>query len=1130
MTKRSVIIVGSNPTGIQAAIGFADLGFHVHLVETSPFLEKGKNSWLQPLELCAQQLKLSHHPNVTLWTNSKATRVRGKPGSLKVELRQHPRYVDLECCTACGDCIEVCPVTLPGLNHKAIYLDGQPGCLAIDKLGVSPCANTCPGGIHVQGYIALIAQRRFQEAIDLIHQAIPFPGICGRVCTHPCEVNCRRNEIDEPVAVRALKRFVADWELSQPSSKTVCQQPSTDIEIGIKNTRAPVAIVGAGPGGMAVANALIRLGYQVTVYDKLPVVGGMMAVGIPRYRLPQEIIEREYQQIINLGIDIKLNTPIGPDGKHTLDDLFKMGYQAICLSVGAHRSQSLGIPGEGLGGVLHGIEVLRKINIDKDTVSFLPHGSKTHLAIIGGGNTAMDVSRSLKRLGVENVRVLYRRSHHEMPAMPEEVEDALQEGIKIDFLVSPQRILGEKETGVSGLECIRMQLGETDASGRRRPVPIAGSEFVLDLDLIILAIGQSPNLEFLDPNHNIAITKDQRINIRDIDFMTSRCGVFAVGDAVTRDKMAIIEAIGMGKRAAAGIDAYLRGISPHIVSVDSRQVPVAHRELSHTERKPLPRIPMPTISLEKRQTTFDEVEKGFTIEQALSEAKRCLACGPCSECQACVQVCQAGAIIHDQEEKTAEIKAGVIIFTEKPTQNASPLESPINASTETISIKEGEGIFYLDTNNPLAGSAVITQALPYLVDSLGTSIFNKEQIYTRMESEEGSLGKSKYSILENKHPRIGLFICQCGQENHGKISKVINTMTIAAIASTWPTVAHVQILPFSCSLEGTQVIENAIQEHTINHVVVAGCTCCSINQICDSCTYQRVRCKDKLHFFSQSIHSNINNSQNALVQFEFVNIREQCAWVHWDDPEAATTKATAMIAGAVASVKFKPVNLLHKQWLTKSTMILGSSPTIRFYIQALEKYGMELQVPQIQPDQVIRNGGYYSIIKKDQSWQTSSLVVVPRDELEASELLTVFQAQTPKPEIICPGQAFSHHQTGAFLVSPGLNPQITAPAVAAKVASWLNHIDTQPQPFSFVDPSRCRACGTCIEICEFGAPEIIQYNGQRTSWIDPAICTGCSICTAHCPSGAITASHSSDLQVDAILSAVLSPPAAYKGE
>ncbi|MFH1634647.1 MAG: FAD-dependent oxidoreductase, partial [Chloroflexota bacterium] len=599
--SKGALIIGGSVAGLQAALDLADSGIKVHLVESSPFLGSSGAATVPQHLLNARMLEIAKHPNVDVWTNTRLNRAEGEAGRFHVELRRHPRYVDLTKCTACGDCIEVCPVTVPGTDHKVIHLGSQPGCASIDKLGKPPCANTCPGGIHVQGYVALTAQGRFQEAIDLIRDAIPFPGICGRVCTHPCEINCRRAEVDQPVAIRLLKRFLADWELEQESEgaggmgsggawehggegaweqggegageqggegawEQGCEGASEvtfrnkppairhsppairHSPFAIRHSKS-VAIVGAGPGGMAVADQLARRGYGVTVFEKLPVIGGMMALGIPEYRLPREVIAREYQHIQDLGVDIRLNTSIGPGGDHTLEDLFDLGYQAVCLAVGAHRSLNLRIPGEELPGVVHGIDLLKNISLSQqlddpryrsNLQQTLSRGTDTRVAILGGGNTAIDVLRSLKRFGLKDVRILYRRTRHEMPAMPEEIEDAEREGAVIEFLVSPVRVLGDDESGVTGLECIRMKLGEPDSSGRRRPVPIADSEFVVDLDVVVLAIGQAPDLSFLGQDHGIAVTRHDRINVADISFMTNKSGVFAVGDAVTRDNMVVI--------------------------------------------------------------------------------------------------------------------------------------------------------------------------------------------------------------------------------------------------------------------------------------------------------------------------------------------------------------------------------------------------------------------------------------------------------------------------------------------------------------------------------------------------------------------------------------------------------------
>jgi NADPH-dependent glutamate synthase beta subunit-like oxidoreductase/formate hydrogenlyase subunit 6/NADH:ubiquinone oxidoreductase subunit I len=1082
--NKGALIIGGSPAGLQAGLDLADSGIKVHLVDPSPFLGGGpaspeaETTSVAPHLLNARLLEVIKHPNITTWTNSQISHVEAKAGRFRVELRQRPRYIDLSKCTACGDCVQVCPVTVPGSQYTAIHLNGggQPGCAVIEKLGKAPCSNACPGGIHVQGYVALIARGRFQEAIDLIREAIPFPGICGRICTHPCEINCRRAEVDKPVSIRLLKRFVADWQLTHDGQVLTTSASEQQAVTSGKQ----VAIVGAGPGGMAVADRLARMGYRVTVFEQLPVIGGMMAAGIPEYRLPRDVIAREYSHIQALGVEIRLNTTIGPAGDHTLDDLFEMGYEAVCLAIGAHKSHMLHIPGEELSGVVHGIQLLKTISLSQqlddpayqaEFQQLLRRGSETRVAVLGGGNTAMDVSRSLRRLGVKDVRILYRRSRQEMPAMPEEIEDAEREGVALEFLISPVRVLGEEKSGVTGLECVRMKLGEPDASGRRRPVPIAGSETAMDLDLVVLAVGQAPDLDLLGQEHGIAITRDERINVDGLSFMTSRPGVFSAGDAVTSDKMAVIEAIGMGKRAAAAIDAYLQGEQPHEVVVNAREVPIARREMREEELQPKARIPVPSIPMEQRLSTYKEVELGYMEDQAMAEAQRCLLCGPCSECMACVDACKAGAVAHEQHETITELDLGAIIYAGDPLR----FDLPVTDST---------GLQFVPPGDPLLGSAAAAKAM--------------FDLFAERESVPA------LTILgSDRRNRVGVFVCQCG----GQISDVVDTQAVRDRAAGWPGVVYAEVLPFSCSPEAAQAIDEAVAAHELSQVVLAACSCCSIDQVCYSCTYQRVRCKDNLGVFL--------GQTSTHAAFEFVNIREQCAWAHADDPQAATLKATALTAAAVAKARVmahKPQDSARPE---HSVLIAGSGPAAQVCHRALAGQGIAVQRVTGLPGTIQRAEGHYAVTRDGSSWQAGSIVLAP-DADEISSLSVPFDRNGR------PWGGMETQRPGIFQCDPGLDPAVVGQAAAARVAAWLGRAQGQPESIvAWVDAARCRACNTCVEICEFGAPQLVGQDPQRRSHIDPSICTGCGTCAAHCPSGAITAGYSTDAQLEAMIEQVI---------
>lgn len=1093
--SEGALIIGGSVAGIQAALDLANSGIDVHLVDPSPFLGNGGEAHVPKHLLNTRLLEVAKHPAITVWTNTRVSRASGEAGRFLVELRRHPRYVDLAKCTACNDCVKVCPVTVPGTDHKAIYLPegAQPGCAVITKLGKAPCSNTCPGGIHVEGYVALIAQGRFPEALNLIRRAIPFPGICGRICTHPCEFNCRRAEVDEAVSIRLLKRFVADWELQHPEA----------VEEPLPPPLAPdakrVAIVGAGPAGMAVADNLVRMGYRVTVFEAQPVVGGMMALGIPSYRLPREVIGREIGRIERLGVEIRLNTPIGPAGSYTLDQLFEQGFEAVFLGVGAHQGHKLLIPGEDLRGVVFGIELLRAVNLSHQTddpqwqmkvLSYLLGGVGTRAAIIGGGNTAMDVARSLKRLGVENVQILYRRSRAEMPALPEEIEETEHEGIPFEFLVSPVRILGDEHRRVTALECVRMKLGEPDPSGRRRPVPIAGSEFTLQVDMVVLAIGQSPDLSFLGESHPYAITREGTFNVDRVSYMTNRPGVFAAGDAITQP-VSVIDAIGSAKQAAAGIDAYLRGAQAEEGPVSAREVPIARRDLLPEDLAPKPRHPSRTIPMARRIHSHAEVELGYEAETAMAEAQRCLMCGPCAECLACEAVCEPKAIIHDEADHYEALEFGAIILSAGEDAGAQALGSgPLALGAENGNGLQG--VYRVEPDDPLAGSAAAARVM--------MELFAERRLPTAAPLPMSAAGAA----------RIGVFVCQC----NGQISEIVDTVAVARQAQTWKGVAYTEALSQSCSPEAADAIYQAVADRNLNRVVLAACSCCAVDQVCYSCTYQRVRCKDNLlgrHF----------DPGNPL--FEFVNIREECAWAHENDPEAATAAASAMIAAAVAKTRLSVVRPRVSLSLDKTVLIVGSSQAATICQGALSAQRIQALRLRAVPQQIRQTPEHFTAISGGATlWNGSALVLAPRDEAEFERIKASFDTAGRQPRVQAEWGRADTHRPGVFMCDPAVDPIVAGMAAAARAAAWLGYEHPWPGVIAAtVDLDRCRGCGDCEKVCEFGAIQLQGEGDARRAWIDPAICQGDGTCAARCPAGAIRTGHPSSSQIEAMLEAIL---------
>jgi len=490
----------------------------------------------------------------------------------------------------CGACVEVCPSGALIDREKIEEKDREKILL--------PCKNTCPAGVDIPRYVRLIAERRFQDAVEVIREKVPFPHVLGCVCNHLCEEACRRNELNDSIAIRALKRFVAERDSGRWRTKAKIAP-----ETGKK-----VAIVGSGPAGLTAAWFLRKLGHSVVVFEALPEPGGMLRTGIPRYRLPEDVLNQEIRDIEDIGVEIRTNTKI-----ESLDQLFNQGFDAVFLALGAPQDMKMGIPGEDDCRVLDGISFLRSVNFgDKVDIA-------GEVAVVGGGNAAIDVARTALRVGAEKVTILYRRTRKEMPAAPEEVEEALDEGVKIDFLVAPQRVLPERDK--LKLECIRMKLGEPDASGRRRPVPVESSEFIIEVDRLIMAIGQKPAVP---DGFGLSMNRWGYILADEETLACSREGVFSGGDVV-RGPASVIEAIQAGRNAAISIDKYLGGKG----QIDQKFIPEEPenpwlgREEGFADKE---KAQMPTLAADKRVSNFSQVECGFDEETVVEEAKRCLRC------------------------------------------------------------------------------------------------------------------------------------------------------------------------------------------------------------------------------------------------------------------------------------------------------------------------------------------------------------------------------------------------------------------------------------------------------------------------------------------------------------------------
>lgn len=523
----------------------------------------------------------------------------------------------MEKCTGCYTCQQACP-------HKCISIETSSEGQKYDA--VVPCVQRCPAHVDAARYIRCIASGKPEEAVAVIREKLPLPSVCAYICAHPCENNCNRGDIDEPISIRKLKRYAIDRDNGMWKAN-VRQSPASGKK---------VAVIGAGPAGLTVAYYLARKGHSVTVFEALPATGGMMKVGIPDYRLPPEILEGDIKEIEDIGVSIKTDFRI-----ESVNKLFDDGYNAVFVGVGAHQAMALGVPGDTGDGVLGGVDFLREVNLGNH------RKLGKRVAVIGGGNTAIDCARTAVREGAEEVSLIYRRTRAEMPAAPEEIEEAVDEGVKLVFLAAPSRVL--RQDGKLQLECVRMKLGAEDSSGRRRPEQIAGSEYLIELEHIISAVSQSP---IVPKEFALSTDRGSRLIVDSETLASAKTGVYAGGDAVL-GPATVIECIAQGRLAASSMDKYLGGDGDI-------------RETLATPESPLQRIGAPregfrphndTIEHDRRLSTFEGVEIGWSKEDAESECGRCLRCdiqykpekwelkgGQCIYCGLCVEACPFDAL------------------------------------------------------------------------------------------------------------------------------------------------------------------------------------------------------------------------------------------------------------------------------------------------------------------------------------------------------------------------------------------------------------------------------------------------------------------------------------------------------
>ena len=1063
----SVTVVGSGIAGLQTALDIANSGFKVYLVEEKPTVG-GVMAQLDktfPTNDCSSCMmgpklaELANHPNIEILAYTDVLDVKGQPGRFLMTLNKKARYIDAAKCTACGDCADVCPVLRPGehdlqlVNRKAIYIpypQAVPNTYTIEKHDPAPCRTACPANLNVQAYVAMVKMGRYREAVEIIMQDLPLPGVLGRVCPRGCEKSCRRIETDEAISIRELKRVAADHvELNEI--------PVPEITPRDEN----VAVIGSGPAGLSAAYFLALDGYQVTVYESMPEAGGMLRYGIPEHRLPRSVLDEEITNLNRFGIKIQTNTTIGKD--LPLEDLQKNGAGAIFLAIGAWKSLKLGISGEDISrGIADAISFLREVHSKK------LKKLAGRVVVIGGGHSALDSARVALRLGASDAHIIYRRSRAEMPAEPAEVLEAEKEGVKVHFQVAPLRIIGDNGS-VTGIRCVRTRLTETDNTGRPRPVPIDGSEFLIETDHIIPAIGQAPDINLLGDDHGLDSSRWNLLKVDAETLQTNRPGIFAGGDAIT-GPASVVEAVAAGKRAAKYIAGYLQ----------SKEMP-AERDAKPSEGKNWAAIPRgepvlkrmipPTLPVQKRLAGFEEVNLLADEKSAQNEAARCLDCGGCCECMQCVTACQASAITaktHNQAEETVSIETGSVILAggfktfdaglkgeygygrwpnvitsleyERILSAGGPFQGHIqrlsdgknprkiawiqcvgsrdsyigqeycsavccmSATKQAMITKEhapdiDTTIFYIDIrahgkgfdrfyersvsdNNVRYVRSMISRVIPNPEDDTLSISYAapdhqvREDIYDLVvlsvglcpnpsfvqlaqriglklnghgfcatdpldlvatsrpgvyvcgvaqgpkdipdSVQQGSsaaeratalLAGSRGSLVaapsipderdvSKEEARIGVFVCHCGIN----IAGTVDVQAVADYVRTLPNVAYTTDCMFACSTDQLQEIKEAINGHNLNRIVVASCT---------------PRTHEPL------FRSTLRDAGLNPYLFELANIREQDAWVHQGEPQAATEKAKNLVRMSVSRARLLEPLYDTSYEVVQSALVIG---------------------------------------------------------------------------------------------------------------------------------------------------------------------------------------------------------------
>jgi len=1092
-----VMVLGATPAGIAATNKLGELGIPVTLVDTEADLDRklGREEWRLKSGLALNHahrpglLRILRNPGIRYILPAEVTSIKHSPQGFRVCIRPVPSFIDPDRCILCGRCADTCPVTTAD-GEKAVKYNGRqslPGRPIIDKRRRPLCQESCPLEVNAQGYIALTRAGRYAEALELIRRENVLPSICGRICTHPCEAACRRGDIDAPVAIRDIKRFVADHEADKPMS--TMNMPSQTEKI---------AVIGSGPAGLAAAADLARNGYAVTIFEKEAAAGGLLRYGIGPHRLPREILERELDYIRNLGVTILTGHPVDLAGGL---DALKADFDAVIVTNGTWMDRKLGVPGEDSDGVSGCLSFLCDFHRDENRTL------KERVAVIGDGNAAFDLARTLTRIGA-GVTILSWFPKEMIPADTDEIDAAMEEGIAI---ADRTQVVGftENDGRLATVRCVPTEPGEPDANGIPWPIQVKDSvPFDLAFDRVFVAIGQQGQYaEYQSGGQGdlpFAVTPKGTIETDEF-LRTSIPGVYAAGDAVSGPR-SVVDAMASGKRAARSVLRDIRGNNGVTNGTNGRNYAPVRTDRDFREiPADLPlcaRAGMPECAPKMRIQGFPEVALGYSESMAVSEAGRCLQCGVCSECLECETVCRAiGAVNHSGHAAEVIEQTGVLIIADPTLAPHIKGEDVIRAYSRKSDDTDVSSMF-------IRGFHAAAQAILLIKSKSGRP---KGHGISFLTPDQGL----------SPVIRLGVFTCRCN-DSMGWLDGMDDYMENLTLR---PDVVHAESLTAACTPEGSTHILRTIRNKGITRVVLAACVCCPLNYVCNSCTDQKSRLKDAL-FAATGV-------SRSMV--ETTNLRGEVLRMVKSDPAMAVEKFTGFLDRSIARARrLKALPALARNY-NFAAAVIGESESAQTSAETLADAGLDVFLfgtfPEPPDHPNIHNfretrvesisgtiGEFEITFDSGGFQQTLQVGVIIIGEKSRKTIKYIHQKGLPATTVsACEQRAgvtgIPFHYPGSTDV-PGLYladpPGITVSrrkkgaAAAIQAAAVMPRGPRQSKGYTVVvDKEICRGCGRCMRVCPYQAVSF-KSNGID-GWyavVDEALCKGCGNCISVCPSNA----------------------------